>query len=738
MKLRSLRIKISFWAGLCLMLTATIIVSYSALMMKERAEADRQRSLEEARKHMGATARQYANEIKAEMKTALDTAATLAHVLSALKSDIHVTPDRTQVNTLLKTVLDRNPGFFGIFTCWETDAFDGKDLAHRNMPGHDETGRFIPHWSRADGEILLEPLTDYDEKGAVLSDPQGDASLDACQMTQEMRSKSLTDPCIRVAQGIPDTVVSLTAPIMTGDMFHGIIGVDLPIRLLQEQLEKMDRAHIRDARLLLISHNGTLAAITERPDLLGKHMKHLHKEHFDQEMLRIRKGEEIIEFIEDHLEIFIPVRLHKTGNPWSLSILAPMAGIVAVAEQKWHQSVRDIWKMIGVTLLCIAVAMGVLWQITETIARPIRKASHTLKDIAEGDLTKRLDIRSDNELGMLAKWFNLFLENYQNIIKDIAGNVDTLNTSSRNFSDISGKMKAGTDEISSKSTEVASATEEVATNINTMASAVEEMSVNVQSVSSTAEEMAQNMNTLAMAIEDMTSAINNIAHNAQEGASVSTQAMEMAKAATAAMNTLGDAAMEIDEVTELIKKIAEQTNLLALNATIEAASAGEAGKGFAVVAKEIKELANQSSQAAENIAKRIKDVQKNTIEAVKVIDKVSEIINNINESSTVIMNSVEQQTLTANNISASIRQVNMGAGNIASSIAEVAKGSNDMSRNAAEAAKGGNDVSSNIQDISHAAVKTNAEAKQVDHSAGELAKVAGELQKMVAKFKIEI
>ncbi|MDY6989050.1 MAG: methyl-accepting chemotaxis protein, partial [Thermodesulfobacteriota bacterium] len=196
-------------------------------------------------------------------------------------------------------------------------------------------------------------------------------------------------------------------------------------------------------------------------------------------------------------------------------------------------------------------------------------------------------------------------------------------------------------------------------------------------------------------------------------------------------------AKEIGQVTALIKRIAEQTNLLALNATIEAASAGDAGKGFAVVAKEIKELANQSAQAAEDIARRIDGVQTNTEEAVKVMADVSAIINNMNESSAAITNSVEQQRTTANEIAGNVQQVNRGIGEIASSIAEIAKGANDMARSAAEGAGGVAEVSSNIQGVSRAAGDTNTGAQQVNASASELAKMAEQIRGMIGRFKLE-
>lgn len=387
-------------------------------------------------------------------------------------------------------------------------------------------------------------------------------------------------------------------------------------------------------------------------------------------------------------------------------------------------------------ILIVLIIGGVI--ILATIRRPIGMLTTMVTGLAEGEgnLSKRLDFERRDEMGELAKGFNLFIENIQEMIKEIARNAARLTASSYSSLKLAGQMAAGADRMSEISTSVSSATEEMSMNINTIASAAEEMSVNIQAISSTAEEVSTNMNDMVSAIGEMSEAISHIARNAQDGSGVSTEAMDMAGTATEAMSSLAEAAEEIGEVTKVITRIAEQTNLLALNATIEAASAGEAGKGFAVVANEIKELASQSAKAAENIAMRIEGVQRNTEEAVKIIRKISAIISNINLSVTVITDSVDQQMNTANNITFSVRRASIGAGNIASAIAEIARGANDMSANAGEAAKGGHDVASNIHDISQAAKESKTSSRQVNASAEEVSGIAVQLQDLVAKFRV--
>jgi len=290
--------------------------------------------------------------------------------------------------------------------------------------------------------------------------------------------------------------------------------------------------------------------------------------------------------------------------------------------------------------------------------------------------------------------------------------------------------------MSSQTTTVVGATEQMSANINAMAAAVEEMSMNVGSISTEAEQMSQNMGMVSSAVEEMSTSIQEISKSAKEASSVAEKAAEMSDDASGTMGALDAASVEIGKVTEVIKRIAEQTNLLALNATIEAASAGEAGKGFAVVANEIKELANQSAGAAEDIASRIEGTQENTRKAVQVIAGVAKVIGEINVFVESINSSVEQQTRAAANISSNVGDAAGGANNIANSIADVAKGANSVSQNAGEAAKGATNVSSNIQGVNKAVNDQSSGAQQVNTSSKQLAEIAGELDGLIRRFRV--
>ncbi|MDR1726788.1 MAG: methyl-accepting chemotaxis protein [Acidobacteriota bacterium] len=390
---------------------------------------------------------------------------------------------------------------------------------------------------------------------------------------------------------------------------------------------------------------------------------------------------------------------------------------------------------IAMAVMCgFAVFCGIF--MTLSLTRPINALVELLKKASNGDMTARSGLVRGDEIGVVAHDSDEFFSNLQGILKNLHMNSDTLAGASEELSAVSRQLASASEQTVNQATTVASATEEISININTMASAAEQASVNSNEVASAAEEMSTNMDTISAAVEEMSMSISQIAANASEAQKIATEATQKANDATEVMGKLGAAAKEIGQVTDVIKKIADKTNLLALNATIEAASAGEAGKGFAVVAGEIKELANQSAQSADDIARRIEGIQVETGSAVNVIGAVSEIIQKINTSVEIISGHVSEQTKASNEIASNVAQASTGAKTVAASIGEVAKGSAAGSQTAGEAAKGATNIASNISSMSMAARESAQGATQVNQSSEDLARMAAELKEIVNHFKV--
>jgi len=393
--------------------------------------------------------------------------------------------------------------------------------------------------------------------------------------------------------------------------------------------------------------------------------------------------------------------------------------------------------VIGAFLLLIVILANAIG-INFIILRPISKVTDILKDISEGegDLTQSIPIKSNDEVGQLANYFNKLMDTMRGPIGDTKKTIDNLAAASEELSVVSRQLFSVSERTMNQTTAVSDRVGRMSVNINAMASGAEQASVNANEVAGAAEQMSTNMNTIAAAIEEMSASINEIASNAGDASKVAHEATDKSREATNAMNKLGIAAKEIGQVTNVIKKIADKTNLLALNATIEAASAGEAGKGFAVVAGEIKELANQSATSADDIARRIEGIQEGTGEAVTVIDDVSNIIEKMNHSVESISNHVSQQTKASNEIASNVAQANTGAKRVASAIGEVAKGANDVSRNAGDAVRRVGQVADDVKSVSGAAHESSQGASQVSSSADDLAKMADKLKAVMGRFKV--
>ncbi len=394
-------------------------------------------------------------------------------------------------------------------------------------------------------------------------------------------------------------------------------------------------------------------------------------------------------------------------------------------------------------LISIAIISINVLMVISSVSKPISKVEAGLNDmlrnIDQGEADLSFDIRVDSrdEIGSFTRKLNEMVLSLRKLINIIKANAYHLSHASQDLTKVSAQVTSGSEKSATDAGQVASSSEQLSVNMNTMASTTEEMSVNISSVASAADQISQNMNSITKTVDSLASSMDSILQNSKASTQVSSTAKDMAQNATYRMSSLGEAANEIGEVTTVIKGIAEKTNLLALNATIEAASAGDAGKGFAVVAIEIKELANQSAKAAEDIARRITEVQNSTSEAVKAINDVAEIINQINHSTSTINSSVTEQTKAMENISININETNRGIHNIAKSVQELTLGSGDLSRNAGEAAKGTETIASNILTVNSSIAENYDSAKKVDRAARQLLNISEELSSQVSKFIVK-
>ncbi len=391
------------------------------------------------------------------------------------------------------------------------------------------------------------------------------------------------------------------------------------------------------------------------------------------------------------------------------SSIKQLKGMKEVSSKlRSKQSVKLIGAFVGVVVLISIVT----WFAYRTlVGKPFSRAIGTMGRLADGDL--ELDIpfvSKKDEMGDMARALQVFKENgleqrnmtevQRKAQENREKRVQTLENLSSSFETNIGSVLG----------EVMTATDTMKTTAESMASTAEETATQATTVAAAADEASSNVHMVASAAEELSGSISEISAQVSRSSDIARRAVDDAKKTDEQIQGLAFAANKIGEVVALITDIADQTNLLALNATIEAARAGEAGKGFAVVASEVKNLANQTAKATEEIGNHIGAIQEATQKAVAAIQGIGKTIGDINEAGSAIAAAVEQQ----------------------------GSATQEIARNVEQAATGTQKVTSTITSVNEVASKTGKAANQVLEAVDVMSSQSGNLTQQVERFLKDI
>ena len=719
--IRSIQTKIALIAGVCLALTCVILIGYALFSTQSMNQYVNHEVMQlvdrQTKESLMNRAAAEANVIKAELEVGFDAARTMAHSFAVLaddKSGTSASARRAQLNAVLRHVLELNPAFNGTYSAWEPDALDGNDTAFkaRKEFGSDQTGRFLPYWTRsAGGAIAVQPLVEYDSserhpnglvKGAWYINPSTTGK------------ENILGPLPYIVQGKPVFLATMSVPVMIDGKFRGLAGADYNLDFVQKLAEKIN-ASLFDGKgkVVILNDTGLVVANSANQSVIGKAATAADP-HWGNSAAIVRAGKGAVQDDPNvtNIDIYAPIQFGRTDTPWSVVISEPRDVVLAAARQldaslSGRSTASTVWQL-GVGVVITALAIFLISVAARSIARPIRDCAEFADGIAKGDFNQTLTIEQADEVGALATSLKAMQGDLKHSIAQRAEDQATADAERRRAMNVmADQFEASVGGIVET---VSAASSTLETSAGTLSRTAERAETLATTVAVASEQASTNVQSVASATEEMASSVTEISRQVQQSARMANEAVSQARTTTGRVGELSKAAARIGDVVELINTIAGQTNLLALNATIEAARAGDAGRCFAVVATEVKALAEQTAKATGDIGQQIAGIQAATQESVGAIREISETIERLSEISATIAAAVEEQ----------------GAA------------TQEISRNVQQAAQGTQQVSSNITDVQRGATQTGTASSEVLSAAKLLSRDSGRLKEEVGKFLVSV
>jgi methyl-accepting chemotaxis protein len=680
--------------------TLGFVVAYSSI-------TTRTITLDSASQSVLSMAESDADEIAVVISGALDAARTLANALSTVKS-AHVGLTRETVDSMLRTTLERNTNFVGVYTAWEPNTFDGKDARFVNSPGSDASGRFIPYWSRnREGNVIVEPLVGYED---TTRDETGARKGDYYLLPREKKRECIIEPYVYPVQGKPTLMTSLVVPVMVGDTHYGLAGVDLPLDFLESMVDKEDIFH-KTGKIFIVSHKGLVAAASGNPGIVGKPLKAAFGDASEGYVEIVQGAREVVETAGGMVTAFAAITLGQTDTPWSVIIQVPAKEVIAKASAM-------MWRQIALGVVFAAVALLALWAVAGAIARPIGRTVQVAELIARGEIAdaKQAMPAIEKDLAAMNRKTASQSPGDTAVPQDETGQLlSAISLMTSNLASLLEQVQTLCAQLVSTSVEMAATSKEQEATVREFEASTSNVLTAVKQIAATRQELARTMEGVRGAAEGT----RQLADTGRTGLGTMEGTMQHLAEATTSISSklsvISDKAGNINRVVTTINKVAEQTNLLSLNAAIEAEKAGEYGRGFAVVTREIRRLADQAAVATLDIETMAKDMQSSVAAGVMEMDKFSDMVRRGVKT---------------------IEQISGQLGEIIENVEEVTEQFETVNDGTKSQANRAEQIREAMVQLSEGARQISESVKQSNEATEQLREAARALQTEVARFKL--
>jgi len=679
----SMNIRLSIRTKLLLSVlgTALSLLTVSSILLYNMSNT---MVLQMVSQNLNSVAKENSNALAMEMERMFATARTLKSSFTTYPK-INAAERRAILSNLMEIVLSDNPTFHAVWTTWEPNALDNLDASFAGTPGNNSAGRYTATWWRNAGQLTLSGA---EEEELATAQYYTLAKTEKTELLLEPYEYSYTgDGSDKVFE------TSVIVPLLENGEFVAEIGIDLkldPFQKLASTIKPYGKGHA-----ILLSNQGVVIASTD-PAHITKNFLSLSDDNARLATKigmaeKLRAGEEFsyeqqsaLTGSWQHFQ-FVPVRVGTTTTPWSLGIVVPHEVISA-------QTDGFLLLFIVITALTGLVLAIVVFLMANLIVKPIVALEASMREVSQGqgDLSKRVPVKSSDEIGMLSQHFNTFLDYLQGMLRGLKDSTKTTGNISTELARGSSESAAALEEIrinvenmKNKSVTLDQVVDSTAMSASKVHRFMQELLQNigkqnedVLESSQTLHDISKNIDTAATRASDNLMNIQDLQRLAESGEHEMDETMQIIK-------KINDSTAVIFEMLGIINNIAAQTNLLAMNAAIEAAHAGDAGKGFAVVADEIRKLAEDAAENAQNISQSLNEINDYIQVSEISSEKSGAIFREIVEGIHTVSNDIQQNAKLMEELETEGRRVEVILEDLNKGTANVRQAAGSTSQNVA-------------------------------------------------------